>query len=300
MRIHCLIIMLFTSPLLQAQNFTLPLWPEGVPGIIEPPALKEKVEMENGYFRRIRQVTHPLVEVYLPENPNASSSAVIVCPGGGYEFLSWQFEGVKVAQWLNSLGIAAIVLKSRLPEDQLFANSSHAPLEDVHKAISMVRVRSAEWKIDPDKVGIAGFSAGGHLAASASTQYSNEQEKPNFSILIYPVITMDASFTHMGSRQALIGSDPSSEMVRKFSNELQVNQSTPHAFLVHTTDDGAVPYANSVRYFEALTQAGIEGSELHLFPHGGHGYNLADEEKGTVRSWPLLCEKWLRTSKWIE
>ena len=300
MRIQLLIFILLTSYLTHAQHLTLPLWPEGVPGLITPLTLEEKIEMENGYFRRIRQVTDPLLQVYQPESPNPSRSAIIVCPGGGYTFLSWQFEGVRVAQWLNSLGIVAIVLKSRLPEDQLFSNSSHAPLEDVRKAITMVRDRSAEWKIDPGKIGIAGFSAGGHLAASASTQYSNDQEKPNFSILIYPVITMDESFTHMGSRMALIGPDPTPEMVRRFSNELQVSRSTPPAFMVHTTDDEAVPYANSVRYFEALTQAEIEGSELHLFPQGGHGYNLAIEEKGTISSWPSLCERWLQANGWIE
>ncbi len=280
-----------------AQDVILPLWSEGVPQKIDQTELIEKVEMQKGIIRRISKVTDPDISIYLPEGGTASKTAIVICPGGGYSFLSYTHEGIQVAKWLNTLGVAGIVLKSRLPEEKMFKNSSQVPLDDVLKAIRMVRTHADDWNIE--RVGILGFSAGGHLAASASTHYRDSVERPDFSVLIYPVISMDASFTHMGSRRALIGGRPATEDVKYFSNELQVTPDTPPAFLVHSADDRVVPVANSQKYLEALKANAVGKSEMHIFPNGNHGYGMAAGKKGNVALWPRLCEGWLRQNGWI-
>jgi acetyl esterase/lipase len=207
-----------------------------------------------------------------------------------------------VAQWLNDNGIAGIILKYRLPSDLIMKDKSVGPLQDAQEAIRIIRRNAAKWNIDPDKIGVLGFSAGGHLASTLSTHYAEKvyepkdtvSAMPDFSILIYPVITMDSSFTHAGSRRNLIGAKPSAEAIKRFSNELQVNEKTPPAFMVHSADDKAVPIKNSIAYYEQLVRYGIP-SELHIFQKGGHGYGLAGG-KDTQSSWPELCIKWLKAS----
>ena len=285
-----------------AQVSSLTLWPDGIPGFIVNDSYVEKATVTNGINTRFEKVTSPALFPYLPPKESATGTAVLICPGGGYGGLAFNHEGHAVAQWLNENGIAGIILKYRLPSDLIMKDKSVGPLQDAQEAIRIIRRNASKWNIDPNKIGVIGFSAGGHLASTLSTHYSEKvyepkdtvSAKPNFSLLIYPVITMDSSFTHMGSRRNLIGTRPSAEDIKRFSNELQVNEKTPPAFMVHSADDKAVPIKNSIVYYEQLVKYGIP-SELHIFQKGGHGYGLAGG-KDTQSSWPDLCIKWLKAS----
>jgi acetyl esterase/lipase len=292
-------IMTFKST---AQVSSLNLWPEGIPGFIVNDSYVEKATAANGINTRFEKVTSPALFPYLPPKESATGTAVLICPGGGYGALAFNHEGHAVAQWLNDNGIAGIILKYRLPSDLIMKDKTVGPLQDAQEAIRIIRRNASKWNIDPNKIGVLGFSAGGHLASTLSTHYAEKvyepkdtvSAKPNFSLLIYPVITMDSSFTHMGSRRNLIGARPSAEDIKRFSNELQVNEKTPPAFMVHSADDKAVPIKNSIVYFEQLVKYGIP-SELHIFQKGGHGYGLGGG-KDTQSSWPELCIKWLKAS----
>jgi len=292
-------LMTFKSP---AQVSSLTLWPDGIPGFIVNDSYVEKATVANGINTRFEKVTSPALFPYLPPKESATGTAVLICPGGGYGALAFNHEGHAVAQWLNDNGIAGIILKYRLPTDLIMKDKSVGPLQDAQEAIRIIRRNASKWNIDPHKIGVLGFSAGGHLASTLSTHYSDRvyepkdtvSAKPDFSLLIYPVITMDSSFTHMGSRRNLIGTRPSAEDIKRFSNELQVNEKTPPAFMVHSADDKAVPIKNSIVYYEQLVKSGIP-SELHIFQKGGHGYGLAGG-KDTQSSWPELCIKWLKAS----
>ena len=285
-----------------AQVSSLTLWPDGIPGFIVNDSYVEKATVTNGINTRFEKVTSPALFPYLPPKESATGTAVLICPGGGYGGLAFNHEGHAVAQWLNENGIAGIILKYRLPSDLIMKDKSVGPLQDAQEAIRIIRRNASKWNIDPNKIGVIGFSAGGHLASTLSTHYSEKvyepkdtvSAKPNFSLLIYPVITMDSSFTHMGSRRNLVGTRPSAEDIKRFSNELQVNEKTPPAFMVHSADDKAVPIKNSIVYYEQLVKYGIP-SELHIFQKGGHGYGLAGG-KETQSSWPDLCIKWLKAS----
>ncbi|HOB85110.1 MAG TPA: alpha/beta hydrolase [Bacteroidales bacterium] len=287
---------------LNAQPKTIKLWPEGIPGSITGGDYKEVSTVENGIITRWIKVTDPSLTVFLPPKEKATGTAVLICPGGGYGALAFNHEGNDIAKWLNDNGIAGIILKYRLPSDLIMKDKSIGPLQDAQEAMRTIRRNAASWNINPSKIGVIGFSAGGHLASTLSTHFDdmvyevkdNTSARPDFSILMYPVITMDASFTHMGSRKNLIGDNPSEEAVRHFSNELQINEKTPPAFLVHSADDKAVPIKNSITYYEALSKLSIP-SELHIFQKGGHGYGLAIG-KDTQSSWPGLCMKWLKAS----
>jgi acetyl esterase/lipase len=209
-------------------------------------------------------------------------------------------EGYQIAEWFNNIGVTAIILKYRLPNDKIMQDKTIGPLQDAQEAIRIVRRHSKEWNINPGKIGIMGFSAGGNLASTASTHFNDivyslsdtTSARPDFSILAYPVISMDSSITHMGSRENLIGKKPSQEMVNKFSNELQVTSQTPPAFIVHSSDDKAVPVQNSLRYFDALNKAGVR-SELHIYKLGGHGYGLG-RNATSESTWPEALKKWMK------
>jgi acetyl esterase/lipase len=292
-------IMTFKST---AQVSSLILWPDGIPGFIVNDSYVEKATVANGINTRFEKVTSPALFPYLPPKESATGTAVLICPGGGYTGLAFNHEGHAVAQWLNENGIAGIILKYRLPSDLIMKDKTAGPLQDAQEAIRIIRRNASKWNIDPNKIGVLGFSAGGHLASTLSTHYSEKiyepkdtvSAKPDFSLLIYPVITMDSTFTHMGSRRSLIGVRPSPEDIKRFSNELQVNEKTPPAFMVHSADDKAVPVKNSIAYYEQLVKYGIP-SELHIFQKGGHGYGLGGG-KDTQSSWPDLCIKWLKAS----
>ena len=227
----------------------------------------------------------PAITVYIPQNPNGK--AIIMCPGGGYGWLAMGHEGHDMAQWFNNQGITYVVLKYRLPQGDF-----NIPLKDAEQAIRLVRMNSAKWGIDSSKVGIMGASAGGHLASTLATHYSSKETRPDFQVLFYPVRTMDPAYTHGGSRENLLGSSPSKELQDRFSNELQVTPDTPKAFIMLSSDDGAVPVKNSINYYSALLGNNVRAS-MHAYPDGGHGWGYGD---GFIykSQWMEELEKWLR------
>jgi acetyl esterase/lipase len=245
------------------------------------------------------RIVEPTLDCYLLPAASHLCAAVVICPGGGYGRLADDHEGTQVAQWLNSAGVVAFVLKYRMPSDSIMVDKTVGPLQDGQEAIRIVRRRAKEWGVDPGKIGIMGFSAGGHLAASVSTRFAERvydavdstSARPDFSILLYPVVSMEHTVTHMGSRENLLGPHPSEEQVRHASNELRVTGETPPAFLVHAMDDGTVSPENSILYLRALKMHGIPG-ELHLYQQGGHGFGLA-KGGGTESGWPAACLAWM-------
>ncbi len=225
---------------------------------------------------------NPVIKVFLPEKPNGK--AIIACPGGGYRRLSMEKEGTYFAPWLNEQGIALIVLKYRMPK-----GNHEIPLSDAKQAIRMVRQNAEKWNIAPDKVGVMGFSAGGHLASTLATHFDAET-RPDFQILFYPVITMDSTYTHKGSRENLLGGNPSEELVQLYSNESQVTPETPKAIILLSDDDKTVSSPNSVNYYLALKKNGVS-SELHIYPTGRHGWGFSDDFIYKSQ-WMATLEKW--------
>ncbi|WP_100615360.1 alpha/beta hydrolase [Confluentibacter citreus] len=281
------------------QSKVIDLWNGKVPGAIINTEYKQIVDSADNWTK-MRFVTNPTLDMYPAPKEMATGTAVIICPGGGYWGLAIDHEGVQVAKWLNGLGITAFVLKYRLPNDALMVDKSLGPMQDGQEAIRSVRRIAKEWGIDSTKIGIMGFSAGGHLASTLSTHFNEKvyevtdstSARPDFSLLIYPVISMEEDITHKGSQVNLLGDNPSIERKKHFSNELQVNEETPPAFLVHSMDDGAVPVQNSIGYALALKKYHVP-CELHIYQSGGHGYGLGRTEN-TESSWPDACKKWLR------
>ncbi|MDR2120736.1 MAG: alpha/beta hydrolase [Tannerella sp.] len=250
-----------------ASQTVVKLW-EGDPPTSNEIATAESID-DNHW---ITHVSSPELTVYLPEKGRGNGKAVVICPGGGYAGLASHHEGVLFAQWLNTQGIAGIILKYRMPN-----RHREVPLDDAQQAIRYVRRHAAEWRINADKIGIAGFSAGGHLASTASTRFttSGVSSRPDFSILFYPVITMDIA-THGGSRNNLLGDKPSLSDIHLFSTEKQVNGNTPPAILLLSDDDTVVPPENSIRYYRALKDNGVKAS-MYIFPTGGHGWGLRND-----------------------
>lgn len=265
-----------------------------------PPDAASQVEQCNDHGC-ISNVHVPTLSVYLPAT-GASGCGVVVCPGGGYGALACGHEGCDIARWFNDNGIAAFILKYRLPA----AGHRHpAPLQDVQQAFRIVRANAAKWGVDPHRVGVMGFSAGGHLAGSAMThlqpagpapagQPGGQSIRPDFGILIYPVVTMTEPFGHAGTRDNLLGQNPPAAGAFGLSNELQVTPDTPPAFFAHSMDDGGVPVENTLVFAKAMRRAGVK-AEVHLFPEGGHGYGMG--APGTLQSrWPAMCIQWLKQS----
>ncbi len=247
-------------------------------------------------------VHRPTLTCFAAPAARATGAAVIICPGGGYGILAWDKEGIEPARWLNSLGVAAFVLKYRMAE-----YGQPAPLRDVLRAVRLVRERAAEFGIKPGRIGVMGFSAGGHLAACAGTLYNAPEgrtgaaldavsARPDFLLLIYPVITMGDPHTHAGSRRNLLGPAPAPELVERYSTELHVNKNTPPAFLLTTFEDGVVPAENSIAFFEAMHRVGAP-AELHVFEKGNHGFGLRPGS-GPVDGWTKLAAQWLRLHGW--
>ncbi len=301
--IKILLPLIMLSSTLYAQTEMLKVWPDKIPGAKANKDYKEITRMDNGK-PRISKVTDPELMVYLPSKEKANGTAVVICPGGGYGVLAIDHEGWDIAKWFNEMGIAGIVLKYRLPSDEIMEDKSVGPLQDVQEAIRLVRRKATAWNIDPNKIGVMGFSAGGHLAGTASTMYSKKvyepsdaiSARPDFSILIYGVLSMQNDITHKGSQKNLLGENVAKNTLDAFSNELNINKETPPAFLVHSGDDGAVPVENSIRYYQALQKNSIS-TEMHVYEKGGHGYGLAIG-KGTESEWPKACEAWLKAHGW--
>lgn len=256
------------------------LWPQGAPGAVGNEAQDR-----------------PTLEVFLPAKSHAERAGVVVCPGGGYGFLADDHEGTQVAHWLNERGFAAFVLRYRIAPryKATFVDNVPVQLLDARRALRLARLRAGEWNVDENKIGVWGFSAGGHLAALASTHIDDSIEKvssrPDFSILSYPVIALDGVSAYSGSRINLLGDKVCAETVRHYSPQHNVSATTPPAFLFHTADDDVVPFQNSVLYFEALQKQHV-ASALHIFPHGEHGVGLAQSNE-QLKMWPELLETWL-------
>jgi acetyl esterase/lipase len=282
-----------------SQNFTIPLW-EG-----DPPNYRdigETIKWDTTNIIRVSLVQYPDIAVYLPSPANATGQAVVICPGGGYSILAYHYEGSDVARWFSSRGIAAAVLKYRLPGSKSNIIPHKSPLMDAQRAMRLVRHHALSWNIDPGKIGIMGFSAGGHLASTLATHFDAGDPdhpdpvermscRPDFSILVYPVISFTGDFMHSGSRKNLLGGDPDPELVRYYSNELRVREDTPRSILIHSGDDKGVPVENSISYYRALLEHGIS-AEMHVYPYGGHGYSLAIG-KGHLSTWPDRVLEWM-------
>lgn len=281
-----------------AQTVTeMPLYVGAIPGAKQS-LVKEHIIFVNGGVR-ISSVILPTLTKFSPGKPNGMS--VIICPGGGYGRLAIDHEGVEVAKAFNQIGVTAFVLKYRLPNDSIMTDKTKGPLQDAQEAIRMIRKQAAAWGLNPAKIGIMGFSAGGHLAATAATHFNvmadaaakdTTSVRPDFAILIYPVISFDDSITHKGSKTNLLGKDPTAEQTKLFSNELQVTKNSPPAFLVHAGDDGTVPVENSIRYYQACIKNKVP-AELHVYPKGGHGFGL--NNKTTADKWFDRLINWMNT-----
>lgn len=279
----------------------LPLWPEGVPAATRPdaPAARGDLGAERGDASgSIANVSQPTLTVVPPAVDRPNGTAVVICPGGGYTNLSMNREGQQYAAWLSTLGITSFILKNRLQEW-----GHPAPLQDVLRALRLVRSRAAEFGVDPRRIGVMGSSAGGHLAASASTLFDHADgrtgaaldavnARPDFAVLVYPVITMTDPAAHAGSRRALLGNAPGPALLAQMSVEQQVTAATPPTLLLHTQGDKTVPVDNSILYYQALTRAGVP-AELYVFEQGGHGIGMRDG-LGNASAWPRRAEDWLR------
>jgi acetyl esterase/lipase len=301
-----LLLLLLLTPLslwaVRPSNQIIPLW-DGTPPNHRASDLVETVT-QDARLTRIAKVQDPSIEVRLPAGGNATGQAVVICPGGGYGILAYDWEGTDIANWLNSRGIAGIVLKYRLPEDASNEIPHFTPLLDAKRALRLVRSHATEWGIDPHQIGVMGFSAGGHLASTLGTQYDvgdtsatdpidRISSRPDFMILMYPVISFDPAVGHSGSRRNLLGEQDSPELVDFYSGERNVTTDTPPTFLVHAFDDKSVPVQNSLRFYEALLAHNVP-SEMHLYPDGGHGFGLA-VNRGHLETWTDRCIDWLRS-----
>ena len=237
-------------------------------------------------------ISEPRMYAYPASKDNNCGTAVLICPGGGYSGVSAVKEGAEIAKWFNELGVSAFVLYYRMPNGHY-----EIPLKDAQTALSIIHKRAREWKINKKKIGIMGFSAGGHLASTVGTHFKTKAERPAFMLLAYPVVTMNKDLTHKGSRDNLLGKNPSEELVKLYSNELQVNKQTPPTFIIHARDDGAVPIANSENLLEALQKNKVP-AKLVIYDEGGHGFGM--RKKGIpVENWPQKMKSWLTERKLI-
>ncbi len=271
----------------------IPIYDGAIPHSKVAPA-DYKESFGGGMFRN---VTSPTLEIYLPEKGKETGAAVVICPGGGYSVVVYQGEGVSNAKELANNGIAAFVLKYRLPVDAIMTDKSTGPLQDAQQAIKLVRENAVKWNIDPAKIGIMGFSAGGHLASTVATHFENTlidnpkgtSLRPDFQVVVYPVISMQQALTHRDSRKQLLGEQPSQQLVDLFSNELQVKDNTPPAYITHAADDNVVDVDNSINYFEALRRHKVP-VEMHVYPKGGHGFIFGR------RGWMTSLLEWIGTT----
>ncbi len=281
------IILLFVFILygqLHAQK-SIPLYVGDIPGAV--PSVNK--EQSVGEDLQILNVSVPTLTVYLPPKQKQKTSAVVICPGGGYGSVYINREGHEMARAYAAKGVAAFVLKYRLPSDEIMKDRSIGPLQDAHQAIKLIRERANEYNVDVKKVGIMGFSAGGHLAASTGVLYTSQQERPDFMILIYPVITMDTTVGHKGSVFNLLGNHPTAENIEKFSLELQVKKGTPPTFIAVASDDFLV--SNTLLFERALQQNSIP-FESHIFSKGNHGFL----KYPAFKDWTKLIFDWMKAN----
>jgi acetyl esterase/lipase len=283
---------------LEAQQI-VDLYPTSIPNINAYP-MKEIVMEENGHISLYKNVSKPTLTIYHPKKEIATGAAVIICPGGSYSGESYLREGTQIAEAFVRKGIAAFILKYRLPSDSIMIDKTIGPLQDAQQAIKIVRQHASEWKLDSEKIGLMGFSAGGHLASTAGTHFNksyipndeNISLRPSFMILVYPVISMKDELTHFGSRQNLLGKPAQNKQILQFSNELHVSSNTPPTWLTHTGDDNVVTVENSIRLYQELIRNKVP-AEMHLYPKGNHGFvlNLPTDE------WMQPLFYWLKKSE---
>jgi acetyl esterase/lipase len=295
-----LILTVTTTMAFAQEQKSLPLYSKGIPNSKPTPAAyKEKID--NAYW--ITNVSIPTVTPYIPAKGIANGTAVIICPGGSYAGLASAHEGFKVAQEFNKIGVTAFVLKYRLPSDSIMTDKSIGPLQDAQRAIQLVRQDAAKWGVNPNRIGIIGFSAGGHLASTEGTHFdkvvidnpANISVRPDFMMLIYPVITFGEK-SHVGSRENLIGKNAAQDEIDLYSNEKQVTANTPPTFIVHAEDDDVVPVDNALLMYQALLKNKVK-AEMHLFPAGGHGFGLLNpKSKGLWFEW---AKTWMGDNGWL-
>lgn len=280
-----------------------PLYSGDIPGAIAAPD-EESVRDPKDPWPFFLNTSRPTITAYRPAKQDPKRAAVIILPGGGYRGTSVLKEGYDVARAFSDMGVTAFVVKYRTPSDKYMKDKRVGPLQDAQQAVATVRRDAEKWQIDPKRIGVIGFSAGGHLAATTGTmfntpvlpQWRSADVRPDFLMLIYPVITFTESTVHQGSRQQLLGAKPSAADMRRFSAELAVTSETPPTFLIHAADDQTVPVANSILFFEAL-QARKIPSQLMIYPAGGHGYGLNNATTGD--RWIERCRQWLQSQGWI-
>lgn len=297
-----LFALLTSASALSAQS-VLPLYAGSIPNSM-PSAVKETSETLATGGVRISNVVQPTLTVFRPARDQANGTAVVICPGGGYARLAIDHEGYDVAKRLAEWGITAFVLKYRLPNDQSQPDKATAPLMDAQQALRLVRQQAKEFGLNPARVGIMGFSAGGHLASTAGTHFAQPlgadkagpSVRPDFQVLLYPVISFADTLMHAGSRNNLLGAAPAPEQVRLYSNELQVSAQTPPTFLMHAQDDKTVKVQNSLRFYEACLQHRVP-VEMHLYPQGGHGFGM--HNKTTKDEWMERLRNWLDAGGWL-
>lgn len=278
----------------QAQEF-IPLWPKGKMPDSKGMALRDSIANE-----RIFQVGTPGMYAFFPSKTENKGAAVLICPGGGYERLAYVISGTQLAKWFNTMGVSAFVLNYRLPNSPDLVDREKGPLQDAQRAIKIIRSNFLKWDINPDKIGIQGSSAGGHLAALASVSENDltaigdsldqVSMHPDFSILISPVIDL-GTYAHAGSRKNLLGDKPSNDMIKKYSPYLNVTATTAPSFIVHAFNDQSVSVKNSLLFYQALVDKNIPSS-LHIFPQGGHAIALRNNP-GSTEMWTGLCESWM-------
>ena len=274
----------------------IPLYPNGVPNAKKGP----DTYVERDVNGSVSKVIEPTLIPFIPENGTANGTAVIICPGGGYSGLAMRGEGFPAAKEFNKIGVTAFILKYRLPNDDIMNDKNIGPLQDAQAAMALVRSRAAEWGLNPNRIGIMGFSAGGHLASTEGTHFntpvidnkSNVSLRPDFMILIYPVITF-GELTHGGSKRNLIGTTPTQDKVDLYSNEKQVTANTPITFIIHAQDDTTVPVQNTLMFYDALVKNKVP-SEMHIYPAGGHGFGINNRK--SKENWFDWCKGWMDTN----
>jgi acetyl esterase/lipase len=295
------IVMILSAILSYGQEKPIPLYPNGVPNSKPTPAGYVENNDQANNDQWVTKVSVPTLTPFIPAHPNGT--AIVVFPGGGYSGLSMDKEGYKIAQAFNAFDVTAFVVKYRLPSDEIMIDKTIGPLQDAQQAVLMVRKNAAQWGIKTDRIGIIGFSAGGHLASTEGTHFNNlvieDKEnisvRPDFMVLLYPVISF-GPMAHVGSRENLIGKTPSAGLLNLYSNEKQITANTPTTLLVHATDDDVVPVQNSLMFYENLLAAKVK-AEMHIFESGGHGFGLNNPR--SKDKWIDWCRNWMNQNGWL-